>query len=192
MDAIENEISILNDENYVLVYEINKLQNSVINDFAFDINKVDKIFRECNIHFSNQLKKNYEDLLDFNKKISTERNKLIKEVLEAKENELFQVKEKLKDFNYQREHLLNFIQDTDTFRKFKEYQKELIDLQGQLQLVKEKIKQIDKILEKEKVIVALEKEKEIITDKIKYLFNNTENNSRYTDIKKNFILFTKI
>ena len=191
IEEIENNIAVYNSASYTLNYEINKLQQSINNGFSFDTKKVEKIFKECNIYFNEQLKKNYEDLLTFNYKITKERNKLIKEVLKEKNDELLNINNQLIDLNNQRETLLSFIQDTNTFRKFKEYQKELVKLQSQQQTLKEKIDKIDKLIEKENEIEAYKKSIESIVKQIKYLYQDTENNQKYKDIRYKFNSFYK-
>ena len=85
---IEIKISELNSQSYILNYEIEKLNKSISNNFAFDINKVEKIFNETDIFFNEQLKHNYEELLKFNQQLTTQRNKTLKQALNIKNKEL--------------------------------------------------------------------------------------------------------
>ncbi len=190
-EDIELKISTLNSKTYNLKYEIDQLRSSIKNNFAFDINKVEKIFNEVKLHFPVQIKKDYKDLLIFNYNLTSERNKLIRETLKKKEKELNESNIKLKDLNAEREELLSYIQDTDSFRKFKYYQKKIIAKEAQLTSFREKIKNIDNIIAKEKEREDLLKEIEVTVGQIRDIYQHTENNKKYSEIRKHFSFFYK-
>jgi uncharacterized protein YydD (DUF2326 family) len=191
INEIETSISSLNSESYTLNYEISKLQSSINNNFYFNLEKVNKIFEESKIYFPDLLKKNYEDLLLFNNKLTNERNKLIKESLIKKQKELIEINNNLYKLNKQQEELLSYLQDTDTFRKFKTLQKDLVKIEGQMFSLKEKIRNIDVIIQKEDDSNKLLKEIEGTVSELRKMFQNTENNIRYTEIRNNFSIFYK-
>jgi uncharacterized protein YydD (DUF2326 family) len=191
IDEIEGSISEYNAISYNLNYEIERLENSIKNNFAFNIEKVTKVFAEANIFFSEQLKNDFSSLIEFNKKLTTERNKLIKTTLKTKKKELENINNQLQELNSKKESLLSFIQDTDTFRRFKQYQKELIKIEGQIFLIKEKIKQIDTIINKEKEDKVLLDEIQDTVRKLKAIYQSTEGNKKYSDIRTKFASFYK-
>lgn len=88
--------------------------------------------------------------MNFNSKITIERNKLIKKVLSSKQKELEKINFELKELNSKKEELLSIIQDTDTFKKFKAHQKSLAKKEEELNEVNQKIKYIDLIFLKKK------------------------------------------
>ena len=45
----------------------------------FDLNQIQKVFKETQTYFSPQLSKDYEELLQFNRTITTERSKFLKQ-----------------------------------------------------------------------------------------------------------------
>jgi uncharacterized protein YydD (DUF2326 family) len=188
---IENAISDYNSLSYNLNYEIDKLKKSIKNDFAFELSKVEKVFKETGIYFGEQIKKDYNDLLEFNSKITTERNKLIKKILQNKEKELKQINSSLIDLNKKKEDLLSVLQDTDTFKKFKNYQKLLAKKEEELNEVNNKIKYIDLIFSKEDEIESKRDEIESTISKLKYISRHTEENEKYDDIRKKFNSFYK-
>ena len=156
IDEIENKISNLNTDSYKLNYELDKLRSSIKNNFSFDIDKVKKVFEETSIYFPEQLSSDYEKLLDFNKKLTTERNKLLKSTIKEKEKELNEINSTLEKLNNERESLLTYLTGTDTFTKFKKCQKDLVKVEGQLLKFQEKIKTIDLIIQKETEIETLQ------------------------------------
>lgn len=191
IDEIETTIGDLNTEAYNLNYEIDRLSKSVSNKIAFNMDRVEKIFEETSIYFPQNLKNDYTALISFNNKLTVERNKLLNETMKVKKQELLAVTTKLIELNSKKEQLLSNLQDTDTFRKFKYYQKELVKIEGQLVILKEKLKNIDLIIEKEKESADLLKQIESTVEEIRTIFQQTQNNERYSDIRAKFSSFYK-
>lgn len=191
IEDVESNISDLNTLSYNLNYDINRLSKSIKNNFSFDINKVTKVFEESSIYFNDQLKNDYNSLISFNNSLTVERNKLLKQVLNTKENELKITNDKLSELNSKKEEYLSFLQDTSTFKRFKQYQKELVKVEGELLQLKEKLKTIDSILGKERERQNLLKQIEDKIDKLKEIYSHTENNSKYSDIRSKFSNYYK-
>ena len=124
IEKIEVEIELLNTHAYKLNYEINKINNSIKNNFTFDIEKVKKVFEETEIYFPDKLVSDYEGLIKFNKDLTNERNKLLKSTLKVKKQELEELNTKLLTLNNDRSELMKQITDKDTFIKFKKHQKD--------------------------------------------------------------------
>jgi uncharacterized protein YydD (DUF2326 family) len=191
IEDIETSISQLNSTAYNLNYEIDRLRKSLKNKFAFDLNKVDKVFRESQILFPDQLKQDYANLIDFNNKLTIERNKLLKSSLDKKSSELSEINNQLQTLNKRKEELLSFIQDTDSFKKFKNHQKNLVKTEGQLFTIKEKIKNIDLIIKKEDEIEALSNKIKETIQELNHIYRTTERNKRYNDIRTRFSEYYK-
>ena len=186
VDDIENRISELNTISYNLNYEIDKLETSKKENFAFNMKKVKKVFKEAKMFFPDNLKNNYKDLLSFNKELTKERNKYIKEVLIDKKNKLKIISNELYELNKKKEDLLGFLQDTDTFNKFKVYQRNLSKIQGEIISLQERIKVIDTIIQKEKELESFNRDIEKSIEILKELQQNTDKNTRYNDIRSKF------
>jgi uncharacterized protein YydD (DUF2326 family) len=186
IEDIETSISQLNSLSYNLNYEIDRLRKSLKNKFAFDLNKVDKIFKESQIIFPDQLKQDYNALIDFNNKLTIERNKLLRSSLEIKSSELLGINNQLQALNKKKEELLSFIQDTDSFKKFKNHQKDLVKTEGQLFSIKEKISKIDMVIQKEDETKRLLKDIDGTVQNLKQIYRTTESNERYSDIRIKF------
>ncbi|MCG6189126.1 DUF2326 domain-containing protein [Maribellus maritimus] len=191
VDEIENKISNLNSESYRLNYELEKLKSSIKNNFSFDINKVKKVFNETSIYFSEQLTSDYEDLISFNKKLTTERNKLLKSTIKEKENELQEINSNLEDLHLERVGLLNHLTDSDTFTKFKKCQKDLVKVEGQLLKFQEKINVIDLIIKKENEIEKLQNDIKSTISELKKIHQTTDKNQKYNEIRALFSKFYK-
>lgn len=191
IETIEISISELNTISYQLSYDIERLQSSIKNNFSFDLKKVEKVFQETQTYFPENLAADYSELLAFNKKLTTERNKLLRSTLKSKESELIEVNSKLTNLNNEREELLSNLSDTDTFSKFKSYQKDLVKIEGKLLKLQEKLDTIDKIISKEEDIENLKDEIKSTTSILNTTFQTTDKNEKYQSIRANFTRFYK-
>lgn len=191
IEEIEFEISELNSRSYQLNFEIEKLQSSIRNNFSFDINKVKKVFKETQTYFPENLVADYEELMNFNNKLTKERNKLLRSTLKQKNEELLNINKQLSTINHKREELLSILTDSDTFLKFKTYQKDLVKIEGKLLAFDDKLNAIDKIISKEKDIEVLKEEIKSTTNKLKEVFQTTDLNEKYKLIRSNFTRFYK-
>lgn len=183
IDEVENSISNFNTISYNLNFDINKLQTSIRNNFAFDLKKIEKVFNESKIYFPDELKKDYSELIQFNYELTKDRNRLLQKTLKEKNEELKLINLELQKLNYKKEELLSFIKDTDVFRKLKFYQKELAKLESELMKLKEGLRVIDVIIDKENEKQVLNKEIEDTIKEIRDISNHTEKNDKYKLIR---------
>ena len=191
VDDIEREISELNTQLYNVEFEINKTKQSIKNKFSFDLNKIQKVFNETEIYFPDQLLKEYYELIEFNNKITVERNKYLKETLSAKTEEQQKINYRLKELTNQKIDLLSYIQDTDVFRKFKQYQKNVIQVESEIISLRAKIDAIDIIGNKEKEIKTYENKLDEIIEKIETEVSTTHKNEIYKHIRTAFAEYYK-
>ncbi|MBF0396732.1 MAG: DUF2326 domain-containing protein [Desulfobacterales bacterium] len=192
VDEIEQKISELNTECYNVEFEISRLQKSIKNKFAFNLEKVQTVFNEVKIYFQEQLKKDYNDLLDFNNKLTSERNRFLRETLSIRLEEQKNIKKQLEELNEQKSELLSYIQDTDVFKKFKEYQKKAVEAESEILSLQSKLNAIDIIGNKQKVIKKYQTEIESLIDKINTELDKSSENVIYTGIRTVFSNYYKI
>lgn len=191
INDIENKIGLLNSKSYRLNYEIDKLKTSIKNNFSFDIEKVKKIFEETSIYFPEHLESDYKGLISFNKKLTLERNKLLKQTSKNKNNQLKQTNEQLVLVNQEREKLMQHLVDSDTFSKFKRCQKELVKVEGNLLKFEEKLNIIDRIIDKEEDINVLREEIKSTIEEVKKIHQTTDRNEKYGSIRSSFTKYYK-
>ncbi len=165
VEDIESKISELNNKLYNINYKIEKIQESLSNNVKFNLKEIKKIFEESNIYFSENLVKSYEDVVLFNKKIYKERRKYLKEILLKNENEREILLKELKEKNQNRSDILNFIRNEETFKKFKEIQKNLVSEKTNLNELKNQLEKLNLITDLEKKIkLMIDERKKIIND----------------------------
>lgn len=145
VDEIECKISKLNSIRYNLEMEISSLNNSFEKDLTFNLDSTLEIFNEVKIYFSEQLKKSYEDLVEFNKTLTIDRNKYIAETIKSKSNKLDEIDSELKQLNARRINLLSTLTQTDVFKKYKLVESNLIKIERDLEKYTNKLYELSAI-----------------------------------------------
>lgn len=191
VDDLEDQISNFNSLAYKLEYEISNLNKSITNKFSFDLKKIEQLFKESELTFPDQLKKEYDDLLSFNYQLTKERNILLKGTILKKQEKLTSIKANLESLNNEKEDLLSFLQDTSTFRKFKNSQKDLVKLETDFQVLKNKLNIIDKLSNIETEVKDLNEDINEFVTEVKKELSETETNEHYNLIRDYFTEFYK-
>lgn len=166
VEKIEFNISELNMRKYDLDYEISKIKESIQEGTAIQLEKIKSIFKEANIYFGSQIQKDYNELIEFNEQITEERNKYLEETLSIKENELKEIERKLVKENEKRCDSLKFLGTSDTFKKYKKYQDDIISIERNIERLEQQLEQMDVLKEDEKLLDDLKSQVKKYTDKI--------------------------
>jgi len=131
---LDLEISELNEQRYFLNQSKNKIESSIQeNSISFNVDEAETLFQEVGIFFKNQIKKDFEQLVDFNKSITEERKKYLSEELEEINSELNDIRKKINTLSTERVKSLNFIKEVDIFEKYKSISNELITLKSDIE-----------------------------------------------------------
>jgi uncharacterized protein YydD (DUF2326 family) len=167
VDGIEAEIAEINDRLYNIRYDVRQIDSALKHKDRFDLREVEQIFGEAEVYFPKQLRKEYEELVAFNKRITQERNTTLrarKKTLEAEEGDLHARKRVLDD---RREQQLRVIRGTDTFEKFKELQKELSHQRANLVYLDEQRKKLEQVADLARRTREAERDRGRVVDEIK-------------------------
>lgn len=132
VNQIEVRISEINDELYDVEIDLRNIEKAIKSKMDFKISEIDSVFSEAGIHFPDQVKRSYEQLVNFNKALSKERNNSLRE----RQKRLLELRSSLLNEKYeqdsQRMSHRNILQNSDTLDKFKSLQIELTDQKAAL------------------------------------------------------------
>jgi uncharacterized protein YydD (DUF2326 family) len=184
IEEVETEISRLNSLEYRLSYEINKIKDSLSRKISFDLEKVEKILKEANIYFPEQVKMKYEQLVTFNLEITQERNKYQESTLKKKNSEIEKVRNELIKYNSKRSEILSLLKEEDSFTKYKKYQQQVIEIDSEINHLLNKLEHIDIIKSINKNLEKIKKDYEEATNNL--LAELEEVNQIYVSIKAFF------
>lgn len=147
VEEIDAQLQAFNTDRYRISYEINKIESS-LSDIIDDIDNktISELFEEVNLYYPQQLKKEYNDLINFQKSLNIERKKYLLETLAELKREYSDLNSKIREIENQKGELLSLLTRKDSYQKFKEYQKKTISLEVEVERIDDKIQAIDNSL----------------------------------------------
>lgn len=129
VDEIDNSIADLNNRRYTLNQNRKKIIDSLEEDqILFDPDAAERLFREAGVLFGGQIKRDYQQLIEFNKAITEERRQYLQEERSEIEAELRRVNADLNKLNKERTDRLSVLRGNDVFMKYRELSDELVTL----------------------------------------------------------------
>lgn len=185
IEEVEFKISELNSVEYNLAYDLDKTKQSFSQSISFNTEQLKNIYEDAKIYFPDNLVKDYKALEDFNKKITEERNKYLKEKINSLSKKIEDTRKSLKHYDAKRNQILSVLKDKNSFRKFKKFQIDLTKIEGEISRLEEKLLSIDKIALLNETTNKLKNELEAIINKISLQI--TENDNKiYPEIRRVF------
>jgi len=144
-DEIEGRIAALNDSIYNAKFDLAQVRKGLETKVDFNLEDVQKIFREAELTFPDQLAKDYSELVEFNKRIHEERHAGLEKRAEELEASLSSFEAEMSELSAKRMEILQVLGETDSLEKFKRLQKELDHDRASLTLMEEKAAKLDEI-----------------------------------------------
>lgn len=133
VDEIDERIATLNTERYSLSHNRKKVLASLEEDqILFDPDEAQRLFEEAGVSFKGQIKKDFQQLIAFNRAITEERRGYLQEERAEIEAELKRVNTELNALGKKRSDMLSFLSGTDIFAKYKELSDEMVTLRADI------------------------------------------------------------
>ena len=133
VDEIDERIAVLNAERYSLNHNKKKILSSLEEDqILFNPNEAQRLFEEAGVLFPGQIKKDFQQLIAFNRAITDERRGYLQEERAEVEAELKRVNAELNALGKQRSTTLSFLSGTDVFTKYKQVSNEMVTLRADI------------------------------------------------------------
>lgn len=131
VDDIDERIAALNAERYSLSQNEKKIQASLKADqVLFNPDEAQSLFKEVGVFFDGQIKKDFQQLLAFNRAITDERRGYLQEELDELKARLIVVNGEINGLGKRRSEILSFLTDTDVFNKYKQLANEMVTLRA--------------------------------------------------------------
>ena len=160
VDELDASIARLNAERYSLSLNRKKLMASLEDDaILFEPAKAEALFAEAGVVFAGQIKKDFEQLIAFNRAISDERRVYLREELAEVEGELKRVNAELVELGKRRAAALSFLATEDIFAKYKELTDELVTLRADIVSLERQRVHLRRLQELRELIRGLGEEK---------------------------------
>lgn len=172
IDSIDSQLQSLNAERYRLGYEIRKIESSLEQvSTVVRLDKLKELYKEVGVFFPEALSKKYDELEKFIQAISSEREKYLKGNLIILKREYEDIDAKIKSKEKERSNRIVMLTEADAYDKFKIYQKDLANIEGEVNLLREKLRLIDNSSIIEEEIESLQEQKKLYISEIRDAIN---------------------
>ena len=133
VDEVDEKIAELNARRYSLTQNLKKIMNSLKEDqVVFDPEKAETLFKEAGVLFEGQIKRDFDQLIAFDKAITEERYTYLQEERTEIQAELRTIGRELNSLGKRRSEMLAFLSDSDAFDKYKQVSAELVTLRSDI------------------------------------------------------------
>jgi len=133
VDEIDARIASLNAERYSLNQNKKKIIASLEGDqILFNPDDAQRLFEEAGVLFKGQIKKDFQQLIAFNRAITDERGGYLQEERAEIEVELKRINAELNTLGKRRSEMLSFLSGTDIFGKYKQVSDEVVTLRADI------------------------------------------------------------
>lgn len=134
VDELDTKIAELNNQRYSLNQNRKKITISLEDDqILFNPDQAQELFKEAGVLFKDQIKKDFEQLISFNRSITDERRTYLQEELADIEAQLKITNSELTSLGKRRSEMLAFLSSTDVFLKYKKVSDDLVTLRADIQ-----------------------------------------------------------
>ncbi len=133
VDDIDERIASLNAERYSLNQNKKKIITSLEEDqILFNPDEAQRLFEDAGVLFKGQIKKDFQQLIAFNRAITDERRGYLQEERAEVEAELKRINAELNTLGKKRSEMLSFLSGTDIFGKYKQVSDEMVTLRADI------------------------------------------------------------
>lgn len=189
VDQLDDRIVTLNDELYQLRQLYKRIDESLQQrKIAFNPDDASKLFSEAGVVWEGQLKKDFEQLIEFNVAITEERRAALDKQRADAEEAIGSVEAELEELNKKRSESLAFLRETDTLEKYKQTSREFSKLQAELAVLQQRREAASALIELRRKRRALNQEfdelQTLVEDELAQLSQDEE--SRFGHIRRYF------
>lgn len=133
VNRFDERIAALNAERYSLNYRKKKILASLKEDqILFNPDEAQQLFKEAEVLFQGQIKRDFKQLIAFNRAITDERCGYLQEERIEVDIELNRVNTELNTLGKRRSGTLAFLSSTDVFDKYKQVSDEMVTLRADI------------------------------------------------------------
>jgi uncharacterized protein YydD (DUF2326 family) len=133
IDDVDERIAKLNARRYSLSLSRKKIVASLDEDrILFNPDEAQRLFEDVGVLFAGQIKKDFLQLITFNRAITDERNGYLQDERVEVDAELKHVNAELGTLGKRRSDVLSFLGDTDVFAKYKQVSDEMVTLRANI------------------------------------------------------------
>ena len=133
VEEIDENIASLNAERYSLTRSRKRITESLEeHQILFNPDDAKRLFGEAGVLFAGQIKKDFEQLIAFNRAITEERRVYLEEERLEIDSRMKQINTELNTLGKKRSATLSYLSATDVFAKYRQYSDEIVTLRADI------------------------------------------------------------
>lgn len=133
VEDVDARIAALNEERYKLQQLVKRISESLEQDrIVFRPKDAEKLFREAGVELGAQVRRTYEQLIEFNRSITNERRSALEDQARSADARVAEIESDLRDLNVRRARSLEYLRESEALAKYKEVSGELVRLRSDL------------------------------------------------------------
>lgn len=182
--VIESDIARLNERRYTIDYELAEIAKSLATELPFDIERIEQVFAEANIAFPSALMRSYQDLLEFNRRLSTRRTDRLHSLREKLATERENIVSALERLDHERQETLRLINERETFQKYIRLQAAVRTQESEIAELQRRLDKLDVAATTQRQIDELELRVKAVSDQIRTAVR--QGNPTLTHVRRRF------
>lgn len=189
IDDLDERIANLNSNRYSLSQRKKRILQSIETDkILFNPDEAEKLFLQAGVLFAGQIKKDFQQLIEFNKAITEERKDYLQKELTVIDENLKEVNAEINLLGKTRSENLEYLSSTDSFVKYKEFSSELVTIKADISLLERQRENLHKLQDYKRQIRGYSEEIAQLQSSIESDLNqkNADPKSRYSLIRVYF------
>jgi uncharacterized protein YydD (DUF2326 family) len=137
---IDGELEELNKAKYYMSARLRKLQKTYhLGDGKLDVDSVAQLFKEAGVVFGDQIKRSYEELVEFNRRITYERREFIEQQVKELEDGIHEINGKAIHLHAEKSQKLSYLNSHGVFSKYKEVSNNLSEIKVSISDIEKKL-----------------------------------------------------
>lgn len=183
-ESIETDIAANNTLLYNARHDLAQIERGLDDDIHFDLTDIQRVFSEAQLTFPDQLARDYDDLVGFNRRILTERQAALRDRAATLRAEITSIELSNFTLSNRRKDILKVLGGTDSLQKFKDLQRQIDQDRAHLTLMETKARKLESLLEIQQDLRTTKARTEQLTAEIHQMVH--QGSQRYHQIQRSF------
>lgn len=166
VEDVEQAISEANQRRYTLQYEIQEIDHSLSSGFDFDLEEVERVFDEVGRTLPELLVRSYEELVEFNQRISEGRKQRLRSLRDQLAREGATLAERLSELDEERARLLGALREQETLTKYRALQRDLAERERELERHRGRLTVLDRASATQEEILEEKRKRQAVISRI--------------------------
>ena len=169
---------------YYTKRDLQAAHDGLASPLEFNLNEIKCTYEECALVLPELLVRSYEELVEFNRKLASERNKYLKQRIKSLELALAKESEAHKTLSEQRQRYLEVFKNQESLQRFKALQLELVRSEESLGQLRQHMARVEEMTKLQEKALAARQESDRLTSEIKRRIHPPS--ERYRFIRERF------